>query len=610
MSSDVKDQIRQRLDIVEVIGSVVALKPAGRSQYKGLCPFHSEKTSSFHVHQERGFFYCFGCGAKGDIFDFVMRTQGVDFFEALQFLGQRAGIDVVPQAPREKKRRDIFEINRMASAFFREQLQGAPLEYLLRRNLLNESIATFELGFAPNSWDVFLKHALYQGYSENDLLAAGLLSESESGRRFDRFRNRVIFPIKDYLGRIVGFAGRVLDDSVPKYLNTSETDVFKKAELLYGLDLAKGSIRESGECVVVEGYMDVIALHQVGIKNVVAALGASLTSEQARTLSRLDVHKVLLAFDADEAGQRAVLSGLDQSVGRQFLVEAVEVPSGKDPAEAVLGGHLTAFQAALHRGLSEVEFRFQQVLAKHQAATLDGKKAILNELLPVLRPRDVFDPVASEMRRLVIDRLKINETLLDEWVHSKRRRKLDDTQLRGMQTRELGHSQVAVIELEVVALLLLEPAKLAERLPAVSAALPPPVEGSLLREFQAICEVCEYSDQAILMKYREREEGRVLFERLFTQTASEDFQIDIEDHIEKSLSRLRELYLDGQKEQQRTLLLERMQEVSSFLTDPDLPTEQLQQYYAELKEIHTMLAARDAERRMRVSSSLAKNKRH
>jgi hypothetical protein len=257
-----------------------------------------------------------------------------------------------------------------------------------------------------------------------------------------------------------------------------------------------------------------------------------------------------------------------------------------------------------------VEFRFQKVLAKHQATTLDGKKAILNELLPVLRPRDVFDPVASEMRRLVIDHLKINETLLDEWVNSKRRRKLDDTQLKGMQTRELGHSQVAVIELEVIALLLLEPARLAERLPAVAAALPPPVEGSLLREFQAICEACVYEDQAILMKYREREEGRVLFERLFTQAASGDFQIDIEDHIEKSLSRLRELYLDGQKERQRTRLLERMQEVSSFLTDPDLPTEQLQQYYAELKEIHTMLAARDAERRMRMPTSLAKNRRH
>jgi DNA primase len=600
MSLDAKEQIRARLDIQTVVGDVVALKPAGRGRLKGLCPFHNERTPSFHVHEERGFYYCFGCGAKGDIFDFVMQTQNVDFSEALQLLGRRAGVEVTPQTPKDKKRRDLFEVNAFALEYFQSQLRAHPhaLRYLTGRSLSAASLEAFALGFAPDGWDNLLKHALARGVSEADLLAAGLIRESEQGRRFDYFRNRVMFPIRDYLGRVVGFSGRVLDDSVPKYLNTAETDIFKKADLLYGLDLAKSAIRASGEALVVEGYMDVIALHQTGFTNAVAALGATLTAKQAAQLSRLDVQRLYLAFDADEAGQRAILSGLEQSVGRQFLVKAVRVPHGKDPADAVLGGHAEAFRAALQEGLSEVAFRFQTVLGKYDRNTLEGKKAILNELLPTLRPRDVFDPVATEMRRLVVDHLKIDGARLDEWVASKRRPSLNDTQLRGMERRKLSASQVAVIELEVVALLMLEPGLLKTRLTSVLASLPPALDDSVLREFHEVCEDCHYDDQRILMRYREREEGRVLFERLFSQEESEEQRIDVSSHIEKSLARLREMYLEGAKETQRARLLERMEEVSRYLTDPSLPTDQLKHYYAELKEIHAMLAARDAERRI------------
>jgi DNA primase len=609
LSAEVKERIRSRLDIAEVVGEVVVLKPAGRGQLKGLCPFHGEKTPSFHVHVERGFYYCFGCQAKGDIFDFVMRTQGVEFYEALQLLGARAGVEVTPPSARDKKRRDLFEVNQLALDYFKRHLTGAPREYLLRRKLAEESLARFELGFAPESWDGLLKFALHQGISDEDLLAAGLLAESEGGRRYDRFRGRIIFPIKDYLGRVVGFSGRVLDESVPKYLNTPETELFKKAELLYGLDLAKTAIRASGECIVVEGYMDVIALHQVGFHNAVAALGATLTEAQAASLSRLDVQRLYLAFDADEAGQRAMLSGLEHSVGRQFLVRAVRLPSGKDPAEAVLDGDAAAFKAALQQGLSEVEFRFRSVLEKFDARTVEGKKAILNELLPALKPRDVFDPVAQEMRRLVIDHLEIDGARLDDWLRSKRTRRLDETQVKGMTRSRNRPSQVAVIELEVIALLLLEPDKLRERLLAVEASLPPSVADSVLREFHEICKACAFDDRAILDRYRERDEGRILFERLFADYGDDERRVDIDGHIQKSLSRLRELYLDGEKETQRARLLERMKEVSSYLTDPSLPPQQLQHYYAELKEIHAMLAARDAERRMRVPASFSKLRR-
>lgn len=612
MPEDAKERIRARLDITEVVGDVVALKPAGRDRLKGLCPFHNEKTPSFHVMPDKGFYYCFGCHAKGDIFDFVMQNQGVEFVEALQLLGQRAGIEVTPSTPKDRKARDLYDINQLALEYFRDQL-GAhehAKSYLLGRKLSEESLATFDLGFAPDSWDGLLKYALNKGVSDDDLLRAGLLAEADSGRRYDRFRNRVMFPIKDPLGRVVGFSGRVLDDSVPKYMNTPETDVFKKAELLYGLELSKKAIRASGECIVVEGYMDVIALHQVDIENVVAALGATLTSDQAVQLSRLDVKNLYLAFDADEAGQRAVLSGLEHSVGRRFLVRAVKVPHGKDPAEAVLEGHLEDFKAALKEGLSEVTFRFSSVLAKHDKSTLEGKKAILEELLPALKLRDVFDPVAGEMRRLVIDHLKIDGARLDAWVNSKRQRRLDTTQVKGMQQSRQSPTQVAVIELEVIALLLLEPYKLRERLLYVETALPPSVDDSVLQEFHRICEACNFDDRQILLKYRERDEGRILFERLFSRPEEdEDRYLDIDGHIQKSLSRLRELYLDGEKENQRKRLLERMQEVSRYLTDPNLPTEQLQHYYAELKEINAMLSARDAERRLRVPANFGKQRK-
>ncbi len=605
MPTDTKELIRERIDIVDVVEEVVALKPAGRDQFKGLCPFHSEKTPSFHVHRERGFYYCFGCQAKGDVFDFVMQTQSVEFYEALQLLGRQVGVEVAPPTPGSKKRRDLYEVNDAALAFFRSQLDGPARAYLERRKLTPESIERFALGFAPDAWDGLLRHATTKGISSDDLLEAGLIVENERGRRYDRFRNRVMFPIRDYLGRVVGFSGRVLDDSVPKYLNTPETELFDKKTLLYGLDRAKSAIRESGACIVVEGYMDVIALHQVGIENAVAALGATMTAEQAQQLSRLDVERLYLAFDADEAGHRAVLSGLEQSVGRRFLVRAVTVPHGKDPADAVLEGDVEAFRTALEQGQSEVAFRFRTVLERHDAGTTEGKRQILNELLPALRPRDVFDPVAAEMRRLVIDELGIDGARIDAWVKSQRPRRLDDTQVQGMETRRAKPTQVAMIELEVIALLLSEPRRLRERVARIAAALPPDAEDSLLLEFRDVCEACGYDDGSILTAFREREHAGVVFERLLGRDPrDEDARIDVDGQIEKDLSRLRDLYLSVEKEDRRARLLERIQEVSAALNDPDLPPDRLHQLYDELRTLNETYKAREAERRLRMAPPL------
>lgn len=609
MSYDAKDRIKERLDIAEVVGEVVVLKPAGRGQFKGLCPFHDEKTPSFHVHAERGFYYCFGCQAKGDMFDFVMQTQALSFPEALKQLGDRAGVEVTPASPKDDQRRDLLGVNAMALEQFKAQLVGAPRDYLERRGLTPATIDAFELGYAADSWDSLLKAALTKGVREADLVTLGLVVENERGRRYDRFRGRIIFPIRDALGRLVGFAGRVLDDSQPKYLNSPESQLFQKGQLLYGLDKARGAIRDSGEALVVEGYMDVIALHQEGFPTAVASLGTALTADQVDALARLEARRLYLAFDSDEAGQRAVLGGLDQSATRRFLVRAVTVPHGNDPAEAVLSGHAQEFRAALSSGLSEVEFRFQRVLARFDSTTLEGQRAILEELQGVLRPRDLFDPVAPEMRRLAIEHLGIDAARLDQWLTGKTRRAPSLTEVRGLRSNRTQLGQARRLELEVVALLLMEPRRLAARLRGVLSALPDELEASALREFGELSEQHGYDEQELLSVYRERDDGVVVFERLFGLHDDDDGRIDVEDQLSKALSRLRELQLDDQKEEGRTRLLARRAELTELLAQTDLTENDLASLYLELHDIQAILAARDAERRLRVPAAYNRHRR-
>lgn len=603
MSRDAKEVIKDRLSIADVVGEVVSLKPAGRGRLKGLCPFHSEKTPSFHVLVDRGFFYCFGCQAKGDVFDFVMRTQALSFTEALRMLGARAGVEVTPPTEASGKRRDLLEVNKLALAFFRSQLGPAAREYLAGRGLTHETIEAFEVGYAPDSWDALLRHMLTKGTREDDLVTLGLVVENERGRRYDRFRERIVFPIKDALGRVVGFSGRVLGEGTPKYLNSPESEVFRKSELLYGLDKARAAIRETGEVIVVEGYTDVMALHQVGMTNAVAALGATLTAEQADALERLEARTVYLAFDADEAGQRAILSGLDQAVGRRLVVKAVSVPHGKDPADAVLGGHLEEFKQALAGGVSEVEFRYERVLARHDPGTLEGQAAILDELQDVLRPRTIFDPVSDEMRRLVIDRLGIEPRRLDDWLSSRERRRPSQAEVRGMRSQRVELDQVRRVEAEVVSLVLLEPEHLEERLAEVEAAVPYAEgdDGSPVAHLLAASRRLGYDADAVLATVTARPEGAYVLERLLSHADEGDDASDVDVRLGHALSRLRELQLEGRKEDTRARLLRRRDEIARALAAGAPPGgERLEDLYAELKEIQGVLAAREAERRSRV----------
>ncbi len=626
MEEDVKERIRERLDIAEVIGQVVALRPAGRGKLKGLCPFHSEKTPSFNVDVDRGFYYCYGCHAGGDVFKFVMETQGLSFGDTLRQLGDRVGIEVGASPQAAKERHDLYRVNQLALAYFRSQLESEPAarDYLRRRKLSDESVEAFEIGYAPSGWDGLLKHALGKGVREDDLLALGLVIENERGRRYDRFRSRLMFPIKDRLGRLVGFSGRVLDDSLPKYMNSPESALFKKSELLYGLDRARSAIRESREVVVVEGYTDVIALHQSGIGNAVAALGATLTEEQAESLARLDAHTVYLAFDADEAGQKAVLSGLDQAVGRRLMVKAVRVPHGKDPADAVLGGHLDEFKLALTEGVSEVEFRFQRVLARHDADSVDGQRQILEELQGVLRPRELFDPVAAEMRRLVIDRLGIAPARLDEWLASRTAKRPSALEVRGMRGPATDLDQTRKLEAELVTLLLLDEERLPELAEQVAASLgydsgDQTASGrsgggrrrSLLEAFVTDCLAGVSDPRNLLHEHAEGAEAALIFSRLLDEGGApgQRAKIDLDGQIDKALSRLRELQIESDKASSLQALRARLNQIQRELAAGDLAPAALAELYEELRTVQASYAAREAERRSRASSTIERQRR-
>jgi DNA primase len=361
----VVDEIKDRLDIIEVIQPYVPLKKAGRN-YKGLCPFHAEKTPSFVVFPETGTWHCFGaCGTGGDAFTFVMKQENLDFGEALRMLAQRAGVELEAQSPQaaeaEKRLELLRQINQAASTYyhhlFRNSDEAARARgYLENRGLNRETIDRFQVGYALDQWDGVLRYLTDKGYAPADIHEAGLIIERENkSGYYDRFRGRVMVPIRDQRGRVIGFGGRVLGDGVPKYMNSPQSPLFDKSSVLYGLDQAKAGIRTAGEAVIVEGYMDVLMAHQHGLNNVVAQMGTALTEAQLRALKR-HTQRFILALDSDVAGDQATLRGLD--VARQVMdrevvpvptprglirfeerlsadIRIVSLPPGRDPDEVI-----------------------------------------------------------------------------------------------------------------------------------------------------------------------------------------------------------------------------------------------------------------------------------
>ena len=406
ISEEILEKIKSQNDIVDVISERVRLKKAGRN-FTGLCPFHNEKTPSFSVSQEKQIYKCFGCGEAGNVISFVMKEKNLPFIEAVKYLANRANIPLEmnngEKSQSSKKKDLLYRINVEAAKFFFSNLmnnQNAK-EYFLNRGIKEETIKKFGLGFANDSWNSLMFYLRKKGINDTLLEEAGLISvNKEKGRKYDRFRNRVMFPVFDYQGKVIGFGGRVLDDSKPKYLNSPETLVFQKGTNLYGLNFALKHNMSERYFVIVEGYMDLISLHQYGITNVVASLGTALTINQARLLKRY-ADKVIISYDADMAGQMATLRGLEILRTAGFDVRVLNIPQGKDPDEYVRSNGKEAFLKLINFAEPLIDYRMKKAeegidFKNSQSLILYAKRImeIISDLDPV--EKDVYIKKASE----------------------------------------------------------------------------------------------------------------------------------------------------------------------------------------------------------------------
>jgi len=387
------EEIRISNDIISVVGEYIQLKRKGKGFF-GLCPFHSEKTPSFHVDPVKQLYYCFGCGNGGSVIQFVMGVENLDYIEAVKFLADKAGI-LLPEGEDEKykeiarKKKQILKINVEAARFFYEQIEDEKnsfaREYLASRGIKRRTVRKFGIGYSLKDWDALYKHLKAKGYDDDILLESGLVLKNKSGGYYDRFRGRIIFPIFDLRGNVLGFGGRVLDNSEPKYMNSPETMVYNKRKHLYGLNFAKNSSHK--RIIVVEGYMDVISLFQFGIINTVASLGTALTESQGRLLKKY-TEEIIISFDADTAGKAATIRGLDilDSIGCN--VKVLEMPEGEDPDEFVKKYGADAFNSLINKSLSLVEYKIKALKSEIDTNNTEGKIIFLNKTADVLSKLD------------------------------------------------------------------------------------------------------------------------------------------------------------------------------------------------------------------------------
>ena len=442
------EQLRANTDIESVISPYVNLRRRGKNLV-GLCPFHNEKTPSFTVYPENGSFYFFGCGVGGDVITFVRRMENLDYMEAVKQLADRAGMALPEDGYDDtlaKKRTAVLAANRAAAKFFHAQLyteQGRQaLDYFLGRGLAPETIRHFGLGFAPNDWRALKRHLNEQGFDDVLLESANLLRRSDKNGKvsyYDNFRNRVMFPIIDPRGNVIAFGGRVLDDSKPKYINTSDTLVYKKSNGVFALNFAKNG--NDGKLIIAEGYMDVIALHQAGFTNAVACLGTALTKEQANLLSRY-ADTIILSYDADEAGQKATARALGIFGTTGMEIKVLHLEGGKDPDEIIKNYGVQRFQAIIDGAANDTEYRLLKARQGIDLATDDGKVKYLSaaaEILAEIGSPVEVDVYASRLaHELGVDKLAIQSQVKYKREGLKKRRAVKREQ---EQTRLLINGQ-------------------------------------------------------------------------------------------------------------------------------------------------------------------------
>jgi len=408
----VKEQIRQRIDLVELVSEHVALTRSG-SRFRGLCPFHQEKTPSFYVHPDKMIFHCFGCKAGGDVFTFVQLREGISFGEAARMLADRAGVTWVSErksGSRLLTRADLARVNGWAAKVFRRQLLdptggAATREYLARRGVSEATAEQFELGLAPGESSRLLKAAKLAGVAQELLLAAGLVRTGDRGDCYDTFRERLMFPIRDSTRRVVGFGGRTLADAQAKYVNTAQNDLFDKGRVLYGLDLARPKVVETGCAVVVEGYLDCIACHQYGFANAVATLGTAMTETHLELLRRHG-HQVVLVFDSDTAGQAAAERVLGPALRCGLSVRLAFVPSGKDPADYLQTGGAVAFSGVLNSATDALGFVWERMRDRYASTTGDvGRRRAVGEFVELVANLSRFGAVDAIGQGLIANQV-------------------------------------------------------------------------------------------------------------------------------------------------------------------------------------------------------------
>ncbi len=386
------EEIKSRLDIVDIIGGYLRLQKAGIN-FKALCPFHGEKTASFFVSPERQTWHCFGCGKGGDMFSFLMEMDGLEFSEALRILAQRAGVELKRQDPivRTEKNR-LEEANELAAQFFETQLEKSTAgvsanEYLASRGLAPQIKKDFRLGFAPLNSDALLRFLFSRGFSNDEIVRAGLAIKTQRGAVIDRFRGRIMFPITDTHGRVLGFTGRIFgretSDTEPKYMNTPETPIFDKGKTLYGLNMARTSLRSENAAVLVEGQMDLLMSHQAGVTNAVATSGTALTPAHLKILKRYaDV--LVIAYDADKAGESATRRGVDLALEEGLLVRVAPVEGGKDPADLVKEDPAAWLDTVQNKTQPIIGFFIDKACARFDAQSVEGKREISALILPLV----------------------------------------------------------------------------------------------------------------------------------------------------------------------------------------------------------------------------------
>jgi DNA primase len=423
-TNESKDRVRDAVDFLELVSARTELRRAGPARYEGLCPFHDERSPSFGIDPTQKVYYCFGCQASGDVFTFVQETEGVDFKGALELLAERYGVELQreeedPKEAEKRRRRDrLLELLSRTASYYERYLweseeAARAREYLLGRGLSEQSLREFRVGYAPSAWDRVLLASRRGGFSEAELYATGLAQRNDKGRLYDRFRSRIMFPLADVRGKVLGFGARAMrEDQRPKYLNTSDNEIYHKGKQLYGADLARAHATKAGEMILCEGYTDVIAMHQAGLANTVGLMGTALTADQVRELARM-AQTVLLALDADSAGQEAMLKAFRLANKSKLELRVVMLAQGTDPADLIQRDGAAAMQAVVKGSISFVSFRAERVLASGDPSNSEDQDRMLAELRPVFAE---LPPSAlrMELTRTVDSRMALREGLAEE----------------------------------------------------------------------------------------------------------------------------------------------------------------------------------------------------